>query len=290
MLRIEFKVLILLFFNFIMSIHNSQKTDLYINSNEVSNIKVLETIIKDPKMIVYTEGIVITETKLYLSGGGYGDSSLVRCDYNQINQLFSNCTSINIEKKYFAEGIALINDKIYMLTYKEKDILVFNSDMSPYNDGKYYHIQSMPNQLREGWGLYYNKNKVYSTDGSDKIFVLNANDLSQVVREIQVSENGYYVNNLNHIMVIKDDNGNDTEEAYINIYLTEFIIKVDLNTGKVLKKYSANEVINKEIGMNKSLSLNDIKYNGYVCNGIYQIGNKIYITGKNWMGIFLVDI
>lgn len=290
MLKIEFKVLIFILFNFIKSIHNSLKTDLYINSLEVPNIKVLETITKDPQMVVYTEGIVITESKIYLSGGGYGESSLVRCDYDKIKQVFSNCKSINIEKKYFAEGIALIKDKIYMLTYMEKDILVFNSDMSPYNDGKYYQIQSMPSQLREGWGLYYNKNKVYSTDGSDKIFVLNPNDLSQVVKEIQVSENGYYINNLNHIMVIKDDNGNDTEEAYINIYLTEFIIKVDLNSGKVLKRYSANEVINKEIELNKSLSLNDIKYNGYVCNGIYQIGNQIFITGKNWSRIFLVDI
>jgi glutamine cyclotransferase len=62
-----------------------------------------------------------------------------------------------MDGRYFAEGLSITNDdKIYQLTYKENDVLVwnFNRDTNKIN---LVETKGWPknNQLTQGWGLAY---------------------------------------------------------------------------------------------------------------------------------------
>ena len=78
---------------------------------------------------------------------------------------------LNLEQKYFAEGIAasFSNNILYQLTYKEREILLYS-----FPDMEYKNKIKMPGEMKEGWGLCAGKEKdeFFATDGSDKIFVL----------------------------------------------------------------------------------------------------------------------
>ena len=73
----------------------------------------------------YTQGLEFDDDfNLYESTGQYGFSSLIKIDYKNgkvLNKLF-------LDKSYFGEGLTIINDKLYQLTWKQKIGFVYNKD------------------------------------------------------------------------------------------------------------------------------------------------------------------
>src|SRR3977135_1014171 len=57
----------------------------------------------------FTEGLLIYKGELYESAGDYGKSKLLRVDLKTGKAL----QSLDLDKKYFGEGIVIINDTIY---------------------------------------------------------------------------------------------------------------------------------------------------------------------------------
>ena len=84
----------------------------------VTNIIKIRKINKDPK--AYTQGLEFYKGVLYESGGQYGESILRKINHNT-GQIIK---SVAIDKNYFAEGLTILNDKIYLLTWKEREILI----------------------------------------------------------------------------------------------------------------------------------------------------------------------
>ena len=78
---------------------------------------------------VFTQGLYWHEGRLLESGGMYGISSLswLELEEGEGNQGHARpVQSTLIEPKYFAEGITLLDDTVYMLTWQEKKILTFD--------------------------------------------------------------------------------------------------------------------------------------------------------------------
>src|SRR5690606_11803230 len=71
------------------------------------------------------------------------------------------------------EGMTILNNRIFQLTWKEGQGFIYDvNTMEKIGDFAY-------NQSKEGWGLANDGEKLYKSDGSEKIWILNAETLAE---------------------------------------------------------------------------------------------------------------
>ena len=222
---------------------------------------------------VYTQGLIYYNNSLFESGGLYQKSTLTHMEWPSQKII----KKINLEGKYFAEGIAfsLDNKILYQLTYKEREILLYS-----FPDLELIKKIKMPDEMREGWGLAsgFEKDEFFSTDGSDKIFVLKINKENnelKLVNTINVKLNMKPIYNLNELIF-------DGTYIYANVYFSDKILKIYPSNGQVIEVYDMKPLIDYEI---KNGNLTEKRLNrGDVLNGITYISEKksFILTGKLW--------
>ncbi|MBT7553955.1 MAG: glutaminyl-peptide cyclotransferase, partial [Flavobacteriaceae bacterium] len=146
--------------------------DIIIYSNSKPKLYTYEVVNEfNHDITSYTQGLEFdNEFNLYEGTGQYGYSTLKKIDFKtgkDINKIF-------LDKSYFGEGITILKDKIYQLTWKSKIGFVYNK-----NDFKL--IKSFSYQeSSEGWGLCNDGEKIYKSDGSEKIWVLDPLNLNEL--------------------------------------------------------------------------------------------------------------
>ena len=253
-----------------------KETQSYNNyPSKISNTKLYKVINIFPRKnpTVYTQGLIYFNQSLFESGGLYYKSTLTHMEFPSQKII----KKINLENKYFAEGIASSseNNILYQLTYKEKEILLYS-----FPDLNLIKKMKMPDEMREGWGLCYCKDKqeFYATDGSDKIFVLNIdknNDELKLINTIKVTLNMNPVYHLNELI-------SDGLYIYSNVYFSDKVLKINPNNGQVMNVYDMKPLIDYEY-KNGNLTSNRVN-RGDVLNGIAYIPEKksFILTGKLW--------
>jgi len=230
------------------------------NSKTQLSLKIIRSMQHDPE--AYTQGLFVDGDILFESTGQYGFSSLRKVDINTGTILAKE--SIGIQ--YFGEGITLLNDKIYMLTWQSEKGFIFDKN-SLKKIGEFSY-------KGEGWGIASDDSMLYMSDGSNIIKLLDPTNF-QVTNMITVTYNGSPLNMLNELEIVGDS-------IYANIYTYDAIAIIDKNSGNVLQVLDAGE-LRKKIG--------NIQ-NAEVLNGIaYNPKNKRFIlTGKNWDKYFEVEL
>ena len=222
---------------------------------------------------VYTQGLIYYNQTIFESGGLYKKSTLTHMEWPSQNIL----KNINLEDKYFAEGISvnLENKILYQLTYKEKEIILYS-----FPDLKILKKIKMPNEMREGWGLCggMEKDEFFATDGSANIFVLKIDNKSnelKVIKIINVNMNSRPIYNLNELIY-------DGNYIYANVYFQDSIFKINPRNGQVMNVYDMNPLIDYEY--NNGNLTKSRKNRGDVLNGITYIPEKktFILTGKLW--------
>lgn len=122
-----------------------------------SSVSSVKRIPKDDRG--FTQGLQFYNGLLYESTGMYGQSSIriVHPDSGVV------LTQRRIGKKYFGEGIAVFNDIVYMLTWKENDLMMFDAHSLEHLDTVTIRTHS-----GEGWGLTLDptQNLLIASDGS----------------------------------------------------------------------------------------------------------------------------
>jgi len=260
---------------FIHNLKNSRNiikdSTLIQNTNGYRVNKILKRNVK-----LYTQGLFFEDDGLsfYESGGMYGVSSINHFEFPSLKEIKSR----NLEKKYFAEGIAKCGDNIFQLTWREKKILKYKKD-------DFSLVQEIPlmNGMREGWGLSsFKKDLLLSTDGSNKIFVLDCLNNLEKIDILNVTYNGQYLDNLNDLIFVDGF-------IYLNRYHDTRIFKIDSQNGKVLKAYEMRPLVNHELQQN-TLQKSSL-FNGYVLNGIAYnpVNRNFLLTGKRWGHYYEVD-
>jgi glutamine cyclotransferase len=216
----------------------------------------------------YTEGLEYHDGILYESDGGRasqeeGRSSLRKTDVNgKILQ------KIDIDPEIFAEGITLTGNKIIQLTYTEKVGFVYDKaslkllSKFSYTAGK------------EGWGLCNDGKKIYNTDGTNRIFLLDINDYHQT-GYIDVFDDKGPVNNLNELELIDG-------LLYANIYQTDNIVAIDPKTGAVVRIINLTTLYPKDSRPAYADVLNGIAWDA--------AGKRLFITGKKWPHLYQIKI
>ncbi len=210
----------------------------------------------------YTEGLLWLNNSLYESAGQYKESRLLRTTLETGKLLQKTVLPDN----YFGEGISVIHNKIYQLTYKEHKVFVY--DMN---------FKKLPQEFEwpyEGWGMTTDgTNLILNTGGSNLYFV--EPETFKIVRTLGVVDNNGYVDSINELEYLDG-------YVYANRYLTDYILKINLKTGLVEGKADLKEILEKNNQPRTSRT--------EVLNGIAYDSTKksFYITGKYWPALFEV--
>ena len=115
----------------------------------------------------YTQGLAYHGGFLYEGTGRNGQSSLrkVRLETGEVIQ------QVNLGQDYFGEGITLLNDKIFQLTWQSKTGFVYDLNS--------FHLLRSFSYSGEGWGLATDGRDLYMSDGTSEIRVLDAESFRQ---------------------------------------------------------------------------------------------------------------
>ena len=213
----------------------------------------------------YTQGLEFHNGELYESTGQRGKSKLRKVNF-ETGEVLKN---INIDQVYFGEGLTILNDKIYQLTWQAKRGFVYDVNtfekLSTFNYGKSI----------EGWGICNDGKTLYKSDGTEKIWLLNPENLTEQSHIEIYTEKGK-IPSLNELEWVDG-------KIFANIYQKNGVVIVNPKTGGV------EGVINFK-PLSKLVSVNDEL--NEVLNGIaYHPERKtIFVTGKNWDKLFEVKI
>jgi len=225
--------------------------------------KILETYPHD--INAYTQGLEFENDTLYESTGQYKESSLRKTDYRTGEVL----QSVNLPNQYFGEGLTILNNKIYQLTWRENTGFIYNLKTME-QTGTFVYGQS-----KEGWGICHDEERnIYKSDGTDRIWMLNSNTLAEK-DYIEIFTNTSKINSVNELEWVEG-------KIYANVYQQGSIAIIDPSNGAVEGVIDLTDLKDKVSQHPKLDVLNGIAYNGEP--------NILYITGKNWDKLFKIEI
>jgi glutaminyl-peptide cyclotransferase len=217
----------------------------------------------------YTEGLEFYKGHLYESVGRNGLSFLIKYDTGSTTK--GNTYKIT-DPTIFAEGITILLDTIYQLTYQSKKVLLYDATtLKP--------IGTMPWTNGEGWGLTNNGKQLIASNGTNIIYFLNPKDL-KVERTINVKMQGNPVEQVNELEYVDGF-------IYANVFTTDNILKIDEATGHVIAMAQLNNLLPgfdaaSMQQVNGEKFLNGIAYN--------PKSQTFLISGKNWPKTFEVKL
>ncbi len=223
-------------------------------------IKVLEVLPHD--IGSYTQGLFFYNQQLYESTGIKGESKFRKVDIKKGTTL----KSIIFPEEYFAEGSTVIGDKLYILTWTNKVVFV-------YDINTFKPIKTLFNP-KDGWGLTTDGKMLIMSDGSSNIYFIDPSNF-QEKSKIEVKLKGKSVDQLNELEYI---NG----EIWANVYLTDNIMIIDPKSGAVKATVDCRNLLPSSLRTDKTDVLNGIAYD--------PLNKQIYLTGKYWPKMYRVQI
>lgn len=236
----------------------------------IYDFKIVNTYPHDNK--AYTQGLEYHNGFLYESTGKNGMSSIRKVELKTGKVL----KKIDIDKKYFGEGMTILNDKIYFLTWQSKKGFVYDlNTFELLNEFSY-------KRSKEGWGLTHSDTELIKSDGTNRIWFLDPKTQKEK-RSIQAYHNKGTIDKLNELEFI---NG----KIYANRWVTEKpirspIVIIDPTSG-IVEGIISLDGLRDEILKVQKLEDDD------VLNGIAfdAKNNKLYVTGKNWSKLFEIEL
>ena len=223
------------------------------------------------KPTLFTQGLVLDGDTFYESSGLYGRSMLVSYPRtepdNKWAQLTANFTQKDkLPDRYFAEGLALLNDKLYLLTWQEGAVFVYDRTTFSVIDRWRYN--------GEGWGLAHDGKLLIRSDGSEHLYFHSPKDFS-LEKTLDVNEDGRPVQRLNELEFI---------DGYVwaNVWHENRLVQIDPSTGKVVGSLDLT-ALTAQVNIESSES---------VLNGIaYDMEHEgLWVTGKHWPTMYLIKL
>jgi glutamine cyclotransferase len=209
----------------------------------------------------FTQGLVVEQGRLFESTGQYGTSWVAEVDIATGKQ----DKKVVLDKKYFGEGITVLNNKIYQLTWQTKIGFVY--DLRTFEKIREFEYD------REGWGITHNGSNLIVSDGTNQLYFLDTLTLKPVTI-LKVTDGDKPSEKLNELEFIDGF-------IYANQWQTNFILKIDPSNGQVVGRMDMTELAEKVFPLNP---------NADVLNGIaYEKKSKLLlITGKLWPAMVAV--
>ena len=210
----------------------------------------------------FTQGLILADGKLLESTGQQGFSSLRRVEL-QTGQVLKK---VDVPEPYFAEGIAVLNGKIYQLTWQHNVGFIY--------DAQTFDRVGQFNYEGEGWGLTSDGRSLILSDGSNRIRFIDPSSF-RVTKTIPVLDAQRPIKELNELEYV---NG----EIYANIWHDNRIATIDPQSGRVTAWIDLTGLLPEGEVHDPEAVLNGIAYD--------QANNKLFVTGKLWPHLFEIKV
>jgi len=207
----------------------------------------------------FTQGLLIRDSILYESTGGYGKSSLRQVELATGKVL----KQYNLSNEYFAEGLAIINDQLIQLTWLNNIGFVYDKET--------FSVQRNFSVSGQGWGLTYDGTNLIMSNGSSHLTFLDPQTYV-VSREVSVRDGDEPITNINELEYIDGD-------IYANIWHSYKLAIINPQTGQVKGWIDLTGIYQAD---DYESVLNGIAYDA-------QTG-KLFVTGKNWPNLYEIEI
>lgn len=210
----------------------------------------------------YTQGLVWEDSVLYESTGRYGHSEVRRVDLRSGGVQLAT----RLPEDRFGEGMALLNGRLYQLTWESKIAYVYDAATLAL-------VDSIPYE-GEGWGLATDGSSLYLSDGSDSIRVVAPATL-KATQVIHVRYEDSPLSKLNELEWIDG-------ELYANVYESDWVARIDPATGTVRQLIDFAALWPRE----------KRPYGTDVMNGIARAprAGDLLLTGKLWPTMYQVHL
>eukprot|EP00040_Diaphanoeca_grandis_P012415 m.62952 g.62952 ORF g.62952 m.62952 type:complete len:321 (-) comp23219_c0_seq2:218-1180(-) len=231
----------------------------------VAGFKLLET--TPHEISSFTQGLLVYGDILIESTGYYGHSHVFK-----INATTGNAVqSLKLEDKYFGEGITLIDDKIVMLTWKEKTGFII--DIESLEIERTFEFSTSRD---EGWGIAYDGNQLLVTDGSHHLHFWDPQTMKETRRVVVRYKDGSAQDRLNELEYIPS-----IGLVLANVWYKDFIVAINLETGIIEKTFDFQRLKKKSENHPKQDCFNGIALN--------ESNGEMYLTGKWWKHMYRLD-
>jgi glutamine cyclotransferase len=222
--------------------------------------EVIKTYPHDPE--AYTQGLVFHEGVLFESTGLNGRSSIRKVDLLTGKVL----KKVDVAPQFFGEGLALMNGRAYQLTWQSQRGFIYDlAEFGLINTFSY---------TGEGWGLTHDGRSLIMSDGTPRIRFLDPKTFA-VERVINVADGSMPISQINELEYIKG-------EIYANIYMTDRIVRIDPQSGKVTAWVNLSGLLPPEDRRQPDGVLNGIAYD--------EARDRLFVTGKLWPKLFEIKL
>jgi|SRR5215213_5633658 len=213
----------------------------------------------------FTQGLEWRDGKLFESTGAVGNHSGLStiAPDGTVTKLRDDGT------RYFGEGLTILNDEIYQLTWQEHDVFVY--DLA----GQRKRTMRNP---REGWGLTNDGSNLIFSDGGPSFYVADPATFA-VKREVKIkTDRPGDVIGLNELELVDG-------KLYGNLFQTLTIVRIDPESGCVEARANMGSLWRSMTDVDKR----QVADGQNVLNGIAhdRASGSFYVTGKRWRTIFV---
>jgi glutaminyl-peptide cyclotransferase len=214
----------------------------------------------------FTQGLEARDGQLYESTGRIAGTTRI----NVISFDGQVRTLTDLGTTVFGEGLTILNDQIYQLTWQDHQVFVY--DLAAKRQ------RAMRNP-REGWGLTNDGTSLIFSDGGPSFYYVDPQTFA-VRRTVKVrSTRPGDIVGLNELELVRG-------RLYGNIFTTWSIVRIDPASGCIDAVADMRGLRDRMSADEKALI--DTDSGNYVLNGIAydNATGTFYVTGKRWKSIF----
>ncbi len=228
-------------------------------SAPVAHYRVVHVFPHDPE--AFTQGLVYLDGVLYEGTGLNGRSSIrkVRLENGEVLQIQK------IDPQYFGEGIAIVGDALFELTWQAEVGFVY--------DRTSFERTGTFTYKGEGWGLTQDGRRLIMSDGSAYLRFIDPGTRKEISR-LQVRDGGRPVERLNELEYVRG-------EVLANVWQTDRIARISPKTGQVLGWIDLSGLLSPREAQSVDV-LNGIAYDARQ--------DRLFVTGKLWPKLFEIKV
>lgn len=229
-------------------------------SAPVCGYEVIASYPHDPNS--YTQGLALDDERLFEGTGIRGRSTVREVDVVSGRVV----RSVAIPDEHFGEGITIVDDRLYQLTWQSGKGFVY--DVSSFARVDEFAYEG------EGWGLTYDGQDLIMSDGTARLRFLEP-ETYLVARTLDVRADGEPVERLNELEYV---NG----EILANVWQTDDIARIDPDTGNVIAWIDLTGLPAPADRSDSAEVLNGIAYD--------MNADRLFVTGKLWPRLYEIRL
>ncbi|KAI9995525.1 hypothetical protein PInf_012590 [Phytophthora infestans] len=237
----------------------------------------------------FTEGLVFDDGALIESTGLNGASFIRKYKLSDLNADYFKTGATHgvpfvqefcFDASIFGEGVTVLGDKLFALTYKAEQVLVLSR-----RDFQLIGQFPLTTSTKEGWGLTTDGEFLIASDGSANVLFFDPRDDFKLHHSITVRKDGKEVTNVNELEYVEG-------ELLANVWFEDHILRIDMATGDVLEQIDLDWIPNMVPNIHTGAMMSSPFKQDAVMNGIAYdpVTRHVFVTGKLWDSMFELEL